>query len=110
MKHILQQYDISISDQEYEKLVQFVEIFRAKNSHVNLSAIREEADIWEKHIADSLMSRKYFDFSGKTLDLGSGGGFPGIPLKIMCEESASFTLLDSVGKKTKATNEFVEIL
>jgi len=110
MKDILHKYDISVTPEQYEKLAQFVEMFRAKNSHVNLSAIREETDIWEKHIADSLMARKYFDFTGNTLDLGSGGGFPGIPLKILCEVSASFTLLDSVGKKSKATMEFIETL
>lgn len=45
----------------------------------------------------------------KLLDIGSGGGFPGIPLKIVCPE-LRVTLLDSVGKKTKAMNYFVENL
>jgi len=110
MKDILQKYDISVSSEQYEKLSQFVEIFRAKNSHINLSAIRDEADIWEKHIADSLIARKYFDFCGKTLDVGSGGWFPGIPLKIVSDTTSEFVLLDSVGKKSKATNDFIETL
>ena len=80
------------------------------NSHTNLSAIRDAEGIVEKHFVDSLMLQNFFDISGmKVLDIGTGGGFPGIPLAIRVP-SVQVTLLDSVGKKIKACDTFIETL
>gem|GEM_PF-545686 len=69
MRNILQKYDLQVSKDQYQILQKFIEIFIEKNAHINLSAIREPEAIWEKHIADSLIASKYFDFAGKILDL-----------------------------------------
>ena len=92
------------------KLADFLPIFLEKNSQVNLSAIRDEAGVVEKHFLDSLALGKFADLTGlRVLDLGSGGGFPGIPLA--CQfPGADFTLLDAVGKKTRASQEFCDKL
>ena len=77
---------------------------------LNLSAIRDEEWIIEKHFLDSLILSKYLKLTWKVLDLWTWGWFPGIPLKIIDETGADFTLLDSVGKKITAVNEFTDTL
>lgn len=80
------------------------------NEKFNLTAILQENDVFEKHFIDSLMSEKYVNFSGKTLiDVGSGAGFPGIPLAIN-HPDLNVTLLESNGKKVKFLNEVVKTL
>ena len=76
----------------------FLTLFGEYNAHTNLSAIRDEGGIVEKHFVDSLMLERFLQIgSGKILDIGSGGGFPGIPLAIRHPDT-QFVLLDSVGK------------
>lgn len=87
----------------------FLELFMEYNSHTNLSAIRTPEAIIEKHFIDSLELGRFVELSGRVLDIGSGGGFPGIPLKILFPD-ADFTLMDSVGKKVSAMNHFIEWL
>lgn len=76
------------------------------NEKVNLTAIKEEEEFIIKHYIDSLYIMKresVFQNNDKVLDLGTGGGFPGIPLAIL-NSHVSFTLLDSVGKKLRAVD------
>lgn len=81
---------------------QLVALFLEWNGKINLSAIRDEAGVREKHIQDSLLATEFIDFSNqKILDLGAGGGWPTLPLAIE-HPTAQFTALDSVGKKMKA--------
>ena len=102
--------NFEISTEKITKLEKFAEIFRKKNSQINLSAIRDEADIYEKHLADSLLPLKHFNWNNlNILDLGSGGGFPAIPLAIMYPNS-QITALDSVGKKMKAVQDMADQL
>lgn len=69
------------------------------NESMNLTAITNKEEMIEKHIYDSLLISKVYDFKNKTiLDVGSGGGFPGIPLAMMYR-TAHFVLLDSTEKK-----------
>lgn len=110
MHAIFEQYGIELLEQESEKFAQFLALFIEYNTHTNLSAIRQRDAIIEKHFVDSLMlSGAVEDISGKILDIGTGGGFPGIPLAITYP-NAHFTLLDSVGKKTRACEHFVHEL
>lgn len=79
------------------------------NAQINLSAIRDADEIIEKHFIDSLMLAIFFDIEGKVADMGTGGGFPGIPLAIT-HPDANFTLIDSVGKKLKCIDTFTQKL
>lgn len=110
MKQLFEQYEISLSSEQEKKFQDFLQIFIETNSQINLSAIRDEAGIIEKHFIDSIMIQKFCSIEWKVLDLGTGGGFPGIPLKIMDTNNTDFTLVDSIGKKVKVVNGFVEKL
>lgn len=100
---------ITLSLSEEKLFRDFLSLFIAYNSHTNLSAIRDEEDIIIKHFIDSLSILRAVNLEGKILDIGSGGGFPGIPLKII-QPSLRMTLLDSVGKKVKAMSHFIQEL
>lgn len=115
MQSIFQKHDIELSPEELAKFQKFLEIFKETNAHINLSAIRDDAGIIEKHFVDSIMLCAFFDINGefpegaKVADLWTGGGFPGIPLAIVTPE-AEFTLIDSVAKKLKCIDDFAEKL
>lgn len=75
------------------------------NKTTNLTSIKNIEDIYLKHFYDSLMILKHIKFSDEmVLDIGSGPGFPGVPLKIVCP-NIKLTVLDSNGKKTKFLEE-----
>ena len=108
-------HGFELSDSELAQFEQFLSLFMEYNAHTNLSAIRDREGIIEKHFIDSLYGVSIISEIMETsqnpaprlLDIGSGGGFPGIPLKIAIPE-LDITLLDSVGKKVKAMSHFIE--
>lgn len=119
-------HNFELTLEERHFFARFLTLFSEYNQHTNLSAIRDEAEIIEKHFVDSLYGvialSSPFDrqrdissesprekISWKLLDIGSGWGFPGIPLKIVLPE-LEVTLLDSIGKKVRAMNFFIEQL
>jgi 16S rRNA (guanine527-N7)-methyltransferase len=82
----------------------------AKNREVNLTAIVAPRDVAAKHYLDSWKVTRFLGFFGKNvLDLGSGAGFPGIPLAL-AEKEARFTLLDSTQKKVAVIEEGIALL
>ena len=78
------------------------------NSHTNLTSITDPKEIKVKHFDDSISVLDYIKEGDKVLDIGSGAGFPGIPLRI--EKDFDLTLVDSVNKKVKFMNETIEKL
>ena len=81
-----------------------MELFLEENSKVNLISKNDEKFLWEKHIVDSLAIKKFFDKYGisKTLlDIGTGGGFPALPISIAYPE-IQVTAVDSIAKKIRA--------
>jgi 16S rRNA (guanine527-N7)-methyltransferase len=85
-----------------------IQTFLEKNTHINLSAIRDEEGVLIKHIQDSLEINKMLTFpvDSTIADIGTGGGFPLMPLA-MTNLQAQFTGIDSVKKKTLAVNEMI---
>ena len=82
-----------------EKLCRFSELLVEKNKVMNLTAITEEKDVATLHLLDSVSLLNIADFSGKSVvDVGTGAGFPGMPLRIV-KEDFSLTLLDSLNKR-----------
>ncbi len=82
-----------------ERQQQYLDLVIEKNKSMNLTAITDRQDAQVRHTEDSLALLSRFDWRGKSvIDVGAGGGFPGIPLAIACPE-ARLTLLDATGKK-----------
>lgn len=107
----LDRYGISYEGSRLEQLERFYEMLIEENKIMNLTAITEYDEVMTKHFLDSLMILKYHSFSDvdRILDLGTGGGFPGIPLKIFLPET-SFLLMDSVNKKLDFVFSVIEEL
>ncbi|MCL2054737.1 MAG: 16S rRNA (guanine(527)-N(7))-methyltransferase RsmG [Oscillospiraceae bacterium] len=91
---------LSVSDEQYEKLRGYAELLLEWNGRVNLTKITAPCDIAVKHFLDSALILKYAapPQCAALIDVGTGAGFPGIPLKIFCE-SLHLTLLDSQNKR-----------
>jgi len=105
-KEGLEKIKVSYDENKIEKSLKYLEILLDYNSHTNLTAIREEKTIIEKHFLDSLLIQNLLKDEDKTLiDIGTGAGFPGMMLAIFNEDK-NFTLLDSVRKKT----DFLELV
>lgn len=87
--------------EKVEKLLEYLNLLIEYNKHTNLTAIRDEKEMIEKHFIDSLLvDQKMPKKIKKAIDIGTGAGFPGMVLAIVNPE-INFTLLDSVSKKTK---------
>lgn len=90
-----------IDDVKIDNLMEYLRLLIEYNSHTNLTAIRDEKEMIEKHFIDSLLLQNYILEKDKSaMDIGTGAGFPGMVLAI-CNPDVKFTLMDSVGKKTK---------
>ena len=79
------------------------------NEKINLTAITQPDEVKLKHFVDSLTVLKYINDDDKVIDIGTGAGFPGIPLKIM-KENTKITLLDSLNKRINFLNIVIETL
>lgn len=86
-----------------QKREQLIKVFLEKNSQINLSAIRDEQGVYDKHIRDALELKNVFEFQPEmqVCDVGTGGGFPLLPLAIEYPD-VHFTGIDSVRKKLDA--------
>lgn len=90
--------NIKVNDEEIENLYKYMNGIIEWNDKVNVTAITEEKVFIVKHFIDSLLINHYLQGKKSIIDIGTGGGFPGIPLKILNKDK-KFTLIDSVNKK-----------
>lgn len=106
----LKKIGIELTNEQKCQFVKYAEFLLEYNAHTNLTAIRNTEDVYLLHFFDSLLLCKYYDVKSKRiLDIGSGAGFPGVPLKI-CFPDIELVVLDSNGKKTEFLNQLKSIL
>lgn len=93
---------IELSEKQAEQFEQYYEMLIAKNEVMNLTAITEFEEVVQKHFIDSVMIKEVREpgDNEKWIDVGTGAGFPGIPLKIVYPQ-LQVTLLDSLNKRVK---------
>lgn len=103
--------DLKFDEDKYAKFIKYKEMIQEWNKKINLTAIDEDEEIIKKHFIDSMKVCKFDKMLlfGKILDVGTGGGFPGIPLKII-NPNCKITLLDSLNKRIKFLNEVIKEL
>lgn len=92
-----------------EKFYKYMKILLEWNEKINLTAIKDENEFIIKHFIDSLTINKYINKNNNIIDVGTGAGFPGLPIKLFHEE-LSVTLLDSVRKKVNVLNDIIQKL
>ena len=100
MKSIFKLGELEVSDIQLHKFEQFYDLLISENEKFNLTSITDKQDVYVKHFLDSiLINRLEFDYEHKkVIDIGTGAGFPAIPLKIM-HDSIAMTGLDALNKR-----------
>ena len=106
LRYALMMQQLHVDDSTMEKLEALISYTLEANEKFNLTAITNEEEFRELMIYDSLLPMKYVDFTNKkVLDLGTGGGFPGLPL-LLCN-NMKLTFLDSTAKKINHTEKYL---
>jgi len=107
---IVEKYFPELSAQQKAQFQELGDLYAEWNEKINVISRKDIEHIYEKHILHALAIAKFQDLTKKkVLDVGTGGGFPGIPLAILFPD-AQFTLVDSIGKKIKVVNAISEAL
>ncbi len=109
MKEYSEELDIMFNDKQIEQFFEYMNLLLEWNKNINLTAITEPKDIIIKHFIDSITINKYVKKDKNIVDIGTGAGFPGIPLKII-RPDLKVVLVDSLNKRITFLNEVIKKL
>lgn len=98
-----------INRENVDKFVEFYDFFTDSAKKFNLTSVTEEEEVYAKHFADSLSAKDLITENAKVVEIGSGGGFPSVPLKIE-RPDLRFTLIEATGKKCRYLQEVASLL
>ena len=101
--------DINLDNEICNKLYNYMNLLLEWNEKINLTAITDEKEIILKHFIDSFTINKFINSGDIMLDIGTGAGFPGLPIKIIRPEVDVF-LMDTLNKRINFLNEVIELL
>lgn len=107
LRELASKIEINLNNEQIKKFLVYKELLKEWNKKINLTAITEDNEIILKHFIDSLTILKYVKDNDKVIDVGTGAGFPGIPIKIV-KENISLTLLDSLNKRLIFLADIIE--
>ena len=108
-KELFKKYNLNITEENMLLFNNYYLDLIEKNKVMNLTAITEKEEVYLKHFVDSVLPIKDIKKNANVLDIGTGAGFPGIPLKIL-ENSLNITLLDSLNKRIEFLKEEIKKL
>ena len=103
--------NIELKEENIDRFLKYKELLKEWNEKINITTITDDVEIDQKHFLDSLtpFSTKLFEGKKKIIDIGTGGGFPGVPLKIV-NNDLDVDLLDSLNKRIIFLNEVINSL
>ena len=105
----LKELSIKLNEEQIQKFYTYMNLLMEWNEKINLTAITKPEEIILKHFVDCLTISKYIETNSKLIDVGTGAGFPGIPLKIY-RSDLKVTLVDSLNKRLNFLNEVINSL
>ena len=106
---IILKYFPNLTERQREQFAALLPLYEEWNAQINVISRKDMEHFYEHHVLHSLAIAKVLQFKpmAEVLDVGTGGGFPGVPLAIMFPD-ARFTLIDSIGKKIKVVSDVIE--
>ena len=110
LRNCFEEINIEYCNDQIDLFEKYYDLLISWNSKINLTSIVDKNEVIKKHFVDSVVLMTFFDISNKSLlDVGTGAGFPGLPLKIMCPD-CFITLLDSLNKRVSFLEAVIDSL